>query len=286
MLHRVNAKGVIDPQRQMHYRIHNRIDPSLYPQVHDFYELTLMVQGNMQMLVNDQMLTLPSRSLILLRPGDVHSRSGTCVHINLAFDANVIQEMLCYLGNPEAEQRILSGKLPPVARLSPRQYLQLYSSLEKLPLLPVDQPHLVSIQLRRLMPEIIVEYILPALSDHKLRDIPLWLQELDRLLESPQKLGCDLDQMAQLSGYTKEHLCRCFRKYWGMSPTEYINRKRLNYAANLLINTDHQVIDIAYSCGFRSLSRFYHAFRERFGMSPNAYRRANLQNQEKENMPG
>ncbi len=148
MLHQVNAKGVIDPQRQMHYRIHNRIDPSIYPQVHDFYELTLMIRGNMTLNVNDQELILPPKTLVLLRPGDIHSREGACVHINLACADSVIREMFRYLGDSEGIQRILKGKLPPVVHLSTKQYLQLYSSLEKLPLLPVDQPHLVSIQLR------------------------------------------------------------------------------------------------------------------------------------------
>lgn len=272
MLHRVNAQGVIDPQRQMHYRIHNRIDPAIYPQVHDFYELTLMVQGNMTLNVNDRELILPPKSLVLLRPGDVHSRSGECVHINLAFAENVIREMFAYLGDVQGERSILSGNLPPVAHLSTEQYLRLHSSLEKLPLLPIDHPHLVSVHLRRLMPEIIEEYILPTLNVRQRKDLPLWLQELERMLESPQKLGCDLEEMAALCGYTKEHLCRSFRKYWGLSPTECINRKRLNYAANLLLNTDHQVIDIAYSCGFKSLSRFYHAFKSHFGISPNQFR--------------
>ena len=273
MLHQVNAKGVIDPECQMHYRIHKRIDPSIYPQVHDFYELTLMVQGNMMLTVNGQELNLPPKSLILLRPGDIHSRAGDCVYINLAFDSQVIWEMLRYLGDMEAEKQILEGKCPPVAHLSTKDYWYLYNRLEKLPLLPVDQPRLVSIHLRQMMPQIIEEYILPALSQPGKRDLPHWLQDLQKKLESPQRLGCDLEDMAELSGYSKEHLCRSFRKYLDMSPTEYINRIRLNYAANLLINTDHQVIDIAYSCGFKSLSRFYHAFKDRFGMSPNQYRK-------------
>ena len=37
MLYQVNATGTIDPRIEMHYRFHQKIDPSQYPQVHDFY---------------------------------------------------------------------------------------------------------------------------------------------------------------------------------------------------------------------------------------------------------
>ena len=76
-----------------------------------------------------------------------------------------------------------------------------------------------------------------------------------------------------MSGCSREHLCRSFKKYLGVSPSAYLNAKRLNYAANLLLHSDQKVIDVAYASGFQSLSRFYHAFKKEFGVSPLQYRK-------------
>lgn len=55
---------------------------------------------------------------------------------------------------------------------------------------------------------------------------------------------------------SQEHLTRSFRRYIGMTPTEYINGKRLSLAAQLLLRGDMPVIEICGACGFNSLSRF------------------------------
>ena len=46
MLYKVNAIGTIDPKSEMHYRFHQKIDSSIYPQVHDFYEISLITNGS------------------------------------------------------------------------------------------------------------------------------------------------------------------------------------------------------------------------------------------------
>lgn len=55
---------------------------------------------------------------------------------------------------------------------------------------------------------------------------------------------------------SQEHLMRSFRRYIGMTPTEYINGKRLSLAAQLFLQGDMPVIEICGACGFNSLSRF------------------------------
>ena len=103
---------------------------------------------------------------------------------------------------------------------------------------------------------------------------PVWLGALAKKLEDPENFSCTLGELSEMSGRTKEHLCRSFRKYFGVAPIEYINARRLNYAANLLLHSDMKVVDIAFASGFQSLSRFYHAFREEFDVSPLDYRQS------------
>lgn len=102
---------------------------------------------------------------------------------------------------------------------------------------------------------------------------PDWFDTLLALLENPANLAQGMDFLVKTSGKTTEHLCRSFRKYLGVSPNAYLNMKRLNYAANLLRHSDHNILDIAYEAGFSSESAFYHNFTSEYGMSPGKYRK-------------
>lgn len=55
------------------------------------------------------------------------------------------------------------------------------------------------------------------------------------------------------------------------SPVQLIRNQRLDAAADLLVRRQGQVTEIAYACGFESLSHFSRVFRERFGKTPSEY---------------
>lgn len=74
MLKTVNALGLINTESETHYAFHSQIDPSIYPQVHDFYEISLVTSGVLSMNVNGHELFLTEGHFIFLRPGDIHSK--------------------------------------------------------------------------------------------------------------------------------------------------------------------------------------------------------------------
>ncbi len=80
------------------------------------------------------------------------------------------------------------------------------------------------------------------------------------------------EQTAQAAGISRSECFRCFRDVIGMSPSAYLCQYRLSQAARLLSNTDMELSDICYSCGFRSTSYFGKVFRENCGISPGRYR--------------
>lgn len=57
----------------------------------------------------------------------------------------------------------------------------------------------------------------------------------------------------------------------GLSPNEYIRAIRLNRAAQLLVDCDLTIVEIAYKTGFNSPSYFSKSFKSQFNMSPNEY---------------
>lgn len=82
-----------------------------------------------------------------------------------------------------------------------------------------------------------------------------------------------VDTIAKEVFVSKYYLCRCFKKYLGISIMKYILNQRLTLAKEQLINSQSKCSDIAMSTGFSSFSYFCRVFKEEEGISPTAYRR-------------
>ena len=70
----------------------------------------------------------------------------------------------------------------------------------------------------------------------------------------------------------KTYFCRVFRDVNGISPKEYVLKARVAAAAKLLNDTDREILDIAQTTGFNSISNFYNVFKRITGCSPAQYR--------------
>ncbi|MBC2595911.1 helix-turn-helix domain-containing protein [Ruficoccus amylovorans] len=81
-----------------------------------------------------------------------------------------------------------------------------------------------------------------------------------------------VEQIARSANLNPEYAMRLFRKRWGMTLGTFLQHQRVAEARRLLLLSDLPVIDVAFACGFQSLSRFYHAFKKQSGFSPRAYR--------------
>ncbi|MCP3967106.1 MAG: helix-turn-helix transcriptional regulator [Lentisphaerae bacterium] len=81
-----------------------------------------------------------------------------------------------------------------------------------------------------------------------------------------------LDDLAGVAGFSKYHFTRRFKEVEGVSPMEYLLSLRLNMALRLLQNDTQNVKSIALCCGFKDVSYFCKAFRERYGQTPGSFR--------------
>ncbi len=74
-------------------------------------------------------------------------------------------------------------------------------------------------------------------------------------------------------GLSRRRLAEIFLAVYGVTPSEYLARLRLQKAEWLLSATADPIVDVAYAAGFGSLSSFYRFFKGRTGLSPAAYRK-------------
>jgi AraC-like DNA-binding protein len=81
-----------------------------------------------------------------------------------------------------------------------------------------------------------------------------------------------VEDVAKVGGLHSTNATAVFKKVLGMSIAQYLRRQRLSQAMMMLVDTDMAIIEIAFACGYGSLSRFYDAFQRHMGKTPRDYR--------------
>ena len=98
---------------------------------------------------------------------------------------------------------------------------------------------------------------------------------LPRIMEDNFAYNLKLDQFAALSNRSLSSFKRDFKSHFGTTPGKWLLEKRLDLAANLLLSSDMTVSEVAYDSGFEDLSHFSKSFKDKFGKSPNIFRKNN-----------
>jgi len=81
----------------------------------------------------------------------------------------------------------------------------------------------------------------------------------------------DVPALARQAHASVAHFSRSFKKAFGETPHQYLLRRRIERAKDLLRSTDLSVTEVSLEVGFRSLGSFSTAFRDLVGESPSAY---------------
>ncbi len=105
--------------------------------------------------------------------------------------------------------------------------------------------------------------------------IDLYTRRMDQTIAYiSQHLSQELDLtiVAAASGFSPFHFHRIFKAMTGETPQAYINRLRLEKAANLLVKSaSSSITEIAFLCGFSSSAVFARSFKKYYGISASDY---------------
>jgi AraC family transcriptional regulator len=77
-----------------------------------------------------------------------------------------------------------------------------------------------------------------------------------------------IGRIADHVGLSRFHFAHCFKRATGMTPRQYVLRRRVERARQLLERTDLALAEIGLSVGFASQSHFTAAFRKLTGTTP------------------
>ena len=77
-----------------------------------------------------------------------------------------------------------------------------------------------------------------------------------------------------LTGKAHPHVSRCMRKYYGQTPSDFVNALRMTYAARALITDSDPISVIAADVGIPNMSHFHKLFRAAHALTPLQYRQS------------
>ena len=81
-----------------------------------------------------------------------------------------------------------------------------------------------------------------------------------------------LGELARLAGISPSRLSECFARELGVSPHQYLLRRRIESAKEALKQSDVSVTDLALELGFSSSQHFASTFKRMAGVSARAFR--------------
>lgn len=109
-------------------------------------------------------------------------------------------------------------------------------------------------------------------NSNKLSNNPI-ITKVHTFIHTHYQNNLSLEDIALHVGMNASSLCRYYKKNTGKKIFEYISELRISYAAKLFTNQNITISQVAYDCGYNSLSHFNHQFKNLTGYSPRDYTR-------------
>jgi AraC family transcriptional regulator len=91
-------------------------------------------------------------------------------------------------------------------------------------------------------------------------------------VESHFASDISLDDVAAIAGLSRHHMVRAFAAATGRSVMRYVRARRLSAAARALADGAPDILAVALDAGYGSHEAFTRAFRDQFGITPEALR--------------
>lgn len=247
---------------------------------HREMEAFILLEGKARMGVDDRVFDICAGDAWFINSGVLHSfdfTRGSVQYRSFLFDSSIVA------GAPgsvfdSVYVRPLIEKGPAVLKFSigpeDRPFFQ---DFQKVFMACRDQPPAYEFQVREALSHMVLmarwkgqiepARKITAVQENRVKDM---IRFMDAHLREP----VTLQDIADHVNICTRACQKAFQRYLHCSPMEYLQRRRIFYAAQRLALTDEPVTAIALDCGFSSPSYFSKQFRAQTGSSPVEYRTA------------
>lgn len=264
---RNNQEVVLSKLHENYRAFLGRVDRRQYS-VHPGIEYIYMVKGSIKVKVD--------RQIYILKQGDIIAIMSNDPHILDMVDEDNIALVVQFGSSAFNRKELLDLekiKSQVISYSSDKEEIKkAMASLYKISMgLDMDRKILEEAYERLTLVRRKVTSCRKPLSNMNIDEIVLTItKNIPKLIKNSSDLR--LEALAAEYNVSYSHLSRKFKSIVGQNYSDYISKLRINYAVNLLINTDDLIINISNDAGFRSLKNFNRTFKQALNMSPTEFR--------------
>jgi len=248
--------------------------------MHDYCQITRVEEGRILYLINNTQVEMTKGDIIVINPNTVHSwlavEQTRCASIGF-YPAQL--RLNAYAQHCEHAFSLLYSMQFPSVSVSNRS--PVYTTFGRCFTRILDEFQEKSPASSAMIHNYIVEFSLLLARACSL--LPDSANAAPRRPETLQKAILYINEHLESTASPQDvaqhiHMNPCyfssyFKKKLGIPCSKYIAIKRLSNAAELLKSTDQPISEIAFHCGFRSISSFYQLFSSLYTVSPGKFRK-------------
>ncbi|MBN1809450.1 MAG: helix-turn-helix transcriptional regulator [Planctomycetes bacterium] len=244
---------------------------SLGSHKHEGYEIAYLVSGQVVWQVDGNEFEVRGGDLFVARPGEEHSGTADVMHPCVLFWTVILPSAPGLMMDGD-EAGFLKDAFDAGARVA-RAPDGLERTLESLlnELRSGESPAAT----RSLLTYAIVlmgrGFKAGGTPDHEA--VPAEVARALEIVRNELRDPPAVPELAERVGFSVSRLSRLFRKHVGLSPGDYIVRKRIDAAKELIREGAGTITDVAFEMGFATSQHFADSFRKVTGLTPTEWRR-------------
>ena len=249
---------------------------------HSELELIVIKKGKGIVSVDFRRRTVTAGDIVFIRPGQLHAveQDG---RRSMEYENIILKPELLISGKSDLcavrfLNPLLDGTIPFETFITPAlsYYRDTSECIRQIDLLCDTQPEGFQLAVKGFLFQFFFLLISNRLKNEKEPAVQTkTLEKLKTILKYVEEHYAEhitIEDMAELTFYSKSHFMKFFKAHMGSGFVEYLNDYRLTMAERLLKTTDASVLEIAAMSGFDNLSYFNRIFKRKYGQSPGKWR--------------
>jgi len=247
---------------------------------HPEYELTYIVSGQGMRYVGNSIQKFEEGDFVLLGPNlphcwkDTNNTSGNVKSLVFQWNDNLFGADWTRRDEFHNIKKLLNIASKGIKFNSPKPQIKLNSLLEIIRKPPLDKLLSFLYLLEELYLEEDIELLTTTTFTSNLNlKANNRIDKIYNYVENHCSEKIKLNDVSNLVSMSNEAFCRFFKKTLHKSFFTFVNEYRINLACKMLIETNKQVGQIAYECGYESLPFFYRQFQKFIKCSPLAFKK-------------
>lgn len=154
----------------------------------------------------------------------------------------------------------------------PSRVINIFSALLGLDMSGHNQV-MADFQAATLLTQLLTECVLSTMATEKTGDVPQVIQRVRMHLLNHFQEKNTLEELGSKFNINPYYLQKQFKRYVGMSPSDYQIFLRMTKAKELIRNTKLPISEIAFAVGIENLGYFTRRFKQQEGVTPQEYRK-------------